>query len=334
MPAERAGEFERIRAIVTALPGGEGVVLGPGDDAAVLRPRAGFDLVVTTDAFVEGRHYRPGLLDARTIGRRLAAANLSDLAAMGAQPRWATIACGANAQVSSDALRAIELSCAHALAAEGASVVGGNLSGTDGPAWWSVTLIGEVERDRHWRRAGARAGDVLAVTGSPGRAAATLALALRGDPPSLTHAPEALAEGFASPPCRVRAARAMAGAGGVHAAIDVSDGLSGDLHHLLEASGVGARVYEAMLPEDVLLSDAARALGVSVDALRLGASDDYELLLAIEPGHFEACAAAAAACGAGLTPIGEVAADARRAVFVRAAGAEEVLPGAGWDHFA
>lgn len=350
MPAERPGEFERIRAIVAALPAGEGVVLGPGDDAAVLRTREGFDLVMTTDAFVEGRHYRRDLLDAPAIGRRLAAANLSDLAAMGATPRWATIACGASASAAPDDLRAIELSCARALAAEGACVVGGNLSGTKGPTWWSVTLLGEVECGRHWARAGARAKDVLAVTGHPGRAAAALALALWGVPPSFAHAPAELAEVFRSPPCRVGAARAMSAVGGVRAAIDLSDGFAGDLHHLVAASGVGARVDEAALPEDPLLWQAARTLGAQlghersellpppeqglVDHLRFGPSDDYELLLAIDPERFVACAAAAREAGALLTAFGVVTSDAGRVVLKRASGVEELLPGRGWDHFA
>lgn len=340
------GEFERIHDIVAALPKGEGVVVGPGDDAAVLRPRVGRDLVVTSDAFVEGRHWRREMLDPRAIGHRLAAANLSDLAAMAALPRWAMVSVGAPAQADPAELRAIESAMAGALSAEGAAIVGGNLTGTDGPVWISVTLIGDVERGAHWSRLGARAGDVLAVTGHPGRAAATLALAACTTPPSFEHVPLGLAEAFSHPPSRVQAAAAMAKAGGVNAAIDLSDGFVGDLAHVCKASGVGAMVFERKLPEDPQLTLAARALaalraegGVEpspeslVEQFRFSPGDDYELLLAIEPGRFDACADAAREAGTPLVRIGQFTPQPGRLVLQRTSGEEVPLPGHGFDHF-
>jgi thiamine-monophosphate kinase len=343
------GEFERIRDIVATLPKGEGVVLGPGDDAAVLRPRVGRDLAVTTDAFVEGRHWRAELLDARAIGHRLAAANLSDLAAMAAIPRWALVSSGSPPDADAGQLRAIESAMASILATEGAAVVGGNLTATDGPAWISVTLIGDVARGGHWTRAGAQPGDVLAVTGHPGRAAATLALATWNDPPSFTHVPLGLAEAFMNPPCRVRAAHAMAAAGGVNAAIDLSDGLAGDLAHVCAASGTGALIHERPLPEDPMLVQGARAMAELLagragegappaipellERFRFAPGDDYELLLAIAPDRFDACADAAREAGTPLARIGEFTRDAGRLVYRRASGEELALPGRGFDHF-
>ncbi len=343
MPVEPRGEFERIRAIVDALPAGRDVVLGPGDDAAVLRPRPGHDLVVTTDAFIEGLHWRADLLDSAGVGRRLAAANLSDLAAMGAEPRWATIACGASPQASASELRAIELACAAALAAEGAAIVGGNLSATQGPAWFCVTLFGEVEAGAHWTRAGARAGDLLAVTGSPGRSAATLALALRTARADMAAVPPELATWYAAPPCRVRAARALAATGGVHAAIDISDGLAGDLAHLCAASGVGAVVDARRWPEDAALDEVAgriaqhgaeAAVERVATRLRLGPSDDYELLLAIAPERLPACVAAAAAAGTVLSVIGEFTSARGRLMLRDATSLDTPLEVRGYDHFA
>lgn len=342
MPADVHSEFERIRALVAGLPHGEGVVIGPGDDAAVLRPRDGADLVVTTDAFVAGRHWRPGLLPLAGVGRRLAAANLSDLAAMGATPRWAVIACGVPAGTAEAETRAIEQACAAALAAEGAAVVGGNLSATDGAAWFAVTLLGEVARGAALTRGGAREGDVLAVTGYPGRAAAVLALALDVEPATLAGVPEALAAAYAAPPCRVRAARAMAAAGGVHAAIDLSDGLAGDLAHLMRASDAGAVLDAGRWPVDAALYAAAarlaqRTQGEAAETiaarLPLEPGDDYELLLAIAPERFDACRAAAAAEGAPLTVIGEVIAASRGLLLRAAAGTEAALVARGFDHF-
>lgn len=348
-PPEPPGEFERIRDIVSALPKGEGVVVGPGDDAAVLRPRVGRDIVATTDAFVEGRHWRRELLDPRAIGHRIAAANLSDLAAMAAQPRWALVSAAAPEDADAAVMRGIEAAMAAILQVEGAAVVGGNLAATDGPAWFSVTLLGDVERDRHWIRGGARAGDVLAVTGHPGRAAATLALAGWTSPPSLAHVPLGLVEVFGNPACRVRAAAAMAKAGGVRAAIDLSDGLAGDLAHVCEASGVGAVVLERKLPDDPMLALAARDLAALrsqagseplpgppsalVEQFRFSPGDDYELLLAIEPGRFDACAEAAREAGTPLFRIGQFTAEAGRLVLQRTDGSEEALPGRGYEHY-
>lgn len=325
MRAERRGEFARIRGLVAGLPRGEGVVLGAGDDAAVLRPRPGHDLVVTTDAFVEGRHWVAGRTAPAVVGRRLAAANLSDLAAMAAAPRWAVIACAAPRGSDPRVARAIEHACARALAAQGASVVGGNLSATRGPAWWCVTLIGEVRRGAHWSRAGARPGDVLAVTGFPGRAAAVT---------SASHPPAALARAWGAPACRVRAALAMARAGGVRAAVDVSDGLAGDLAHVCAASGVGAVIDAASLPHDRMLERLARGDAARLSAWRFGASDDYELLLAVDPRRYARVAAAARAAGARLTAIGRFSGDAGVLLLRGASGREARLRPRGYDHFA
>jgi thiamine-monophosphate kinase len=334
------GEFERIRAIVAGLPPGERVIVGPGDDAAVLRPRAGFDLVVTTDAFVEGRHWWAGATPAAAIGARLAAANLSDVAAMAAEPRWALVSAGAPRDTDAAWMQAVEHAFASALAAEGACVVGGNLASSSGPAWWSITLLGEVERGRAWTRAGARAGDVLAVTGWPGRAAAFLACERAGAEP-----PPALRAAVHAPPSRVRAARALAAAGGVTAAVDVSDGFAGDLAHLAAASGVGADVESARWPADPLQAAAARALashagtsersaGAIERGFRAAPGDDYELILAVDPARWDAIVDAANAAACPLHAIGRITGVRGECVAVAESGARTPLGGAGWDHFA
>jgi thiamine-monophosphate kinase len=346
MPESR-GEFARIAALVAGLPRGEGVIVGPGDDAAVLRVRDGHDLVATTDAFVEGRHFRRDLLSPAEVGVRLAAANLSDLAAMAALPRWALLSLVVPSAWSAEAVRELEHACARSLAAEGAAVVGGNLVSGEGPLCATLTLLGEIERERAWMRSGARVGDVLAVTGVPGSAAAALALALSDSPPSWSRVPAALGELFRAPSSRVQLARALARSGGVRAAIDLSDGLAGDLAHLCAASGVGARVDEASLPASESLRSAVRTLltipaplgrsrPTDAVALRthlcLSASDDYELLLAIDPQTWTRCATVAAAAGTPLAAIGEITPGPGLSLRT-AAGAEGPLPGSGWDHF-
>lgn len=342
---ESPGEFERIRALIAGLPRGEGVVVGPGDDAAVLRPTAAHDLVVTTDTFVEGRHFRRELLSPTEAGVRFAAANRSDLAAMAATPRWAVMALVLPPSWSAAAAAAFEHACAQTLAADGAAIVGGNLSAGDSFSA-TLTLLGEVPRGAAWTRSGARAGDVLAVTGVPGSAAAFVSIALWGSPPSRDQVPVALIERFVSPPSRLAFAHRLAVAGGVRAAIDVSDGLGADLAHLMRASGVGAVVDEDALPADDALRAAARWLsavaghergvlpaaeGGLLAELQSGPSDDYELLLALDPAAVDACRVAAVEGGVPFHVIGRFTEGS--GLLLQRGGAIRPMSSRGWDHF-
>jgi thiamine-monophosphate kinase len=344
---EPASEFERIAAVLAGLPRGEGVVVGPGDDAAVLRLRDGRDLVATTDAFVEGRHFRRDLLTPAEAGARLAAANLSDIAAMAAEPRWALLSLVVPPAWTHAECLLFERACARTLAADGAAIVGGNLASGEGPLSATLTLLAEVERGAAWTRAGARPGDVLAVTGAPGSAAAFLALSHWGNPPTRALVPHTIVERVVAPASRVKLARALAAAGGVTAAIDVSDGLAADLAHLCTASGVGARIDEIALHTDEWLLDAARTLsafagqergplpageGGFMTQLQLGASDDYELLLSIAPAKWAQCERIAHEYEVPLVHIGTVTVGSVR-VLVTTAGAETTLDVPGWDHF-
>ncbi|MFN8589071.1 MAG: AIR synthase-related protein [Candidatus Eisenbacteria bacterium] len=215
-------------------------------------------------------------------------------------------------------------------------MVGGNLASADGPVAWTVTLIGDVAHGAHWTRTGARPGDVLAASGPLGRAAAALALAdaapeVRSAAGAAAHA---LAGRWSAPPSRVALAAELARAGGVHAAMDVSDGLAGDLAHLCDAGGVGARLRSSAFTADDVLVAAARALGaVHPAAFALAPGDDYELLLAIAPEAWGACRDASVRLGAPLVELGAITAERVR-VLVREDGGEEEVRGAGWNHFA
>ncbi len=329
MPSLRdLGEFEVLRRLAAARPTPAGTRVDAGDDAAVLRAQPGRDLVVTTDAFVEGRHYPAAVLAPAVLGARLALANLSDLAAMAASPRWALLSMGVRPEHDADDLVRLEAGLAAALSAEGAGIVGGNLAGVEGPEWFSLTLIGEVEPGRAWTRSGARPGDLIGVTGSPGRAAAGLRLLRQIGDASTVEDLVPVVDAWRSPACRVRAALDLARIGGATAAIDISDGFSGDLARLCEASGVGAQIDATAWPPDASLERAAGRLGVSVEELRFGPGDDYELLLALDPAEWSAQAQ-----HPGVTIVGRFT-EAPGVLTIRTAdGGERALPAGGFDHF-
>jgi len=313
----------------------------------VLRMREGRDLVATTDAFVEHRHFHRDLLTPAEAGARLAAANLSDLAAMAAEPRWALLSLVVPKSWTQAECALLQRACSRTLTADGAAIVGGNLAATDGAFTATLTLLGDFERGAAWTRAGARPGDVLAVTGAPGSAAAFIALSHWGNPPTRARVPPPIVERVVVPVSRVPLARALAASGGVRAAIDISDGLAADLAHLCEAGGVGARVDEASLPADESMHQAARLLSAfsgqergplpgseaeMLTRLQLGASDDYELLLAIDPARWPDCERIAGEARVPLTRVGEVLAG--NTCFLKAtSGAESTLDAPGWDHF-
>jgi thiamine-monophosphate kinase len=298
-----AGEFELIRRFTQALPlAGEGVRVGPGDDAAVLAPPPGEELVATADAVVEGVHF-DRTFTPEDVGWKALAVNLSDLAAMGARPLWALVCLG----VPPGARPAAVVRIAHGLGAcarrHRIAIAGGNVTRA-AELSVTVTVLGAVPEGRALLRSGARSGDLVLVTGTLGDAALG----------RLPGAPAALVRRQRRPAPRLAAGRALAGL--VRAAIDVSDGLVQDLGHLCEASGVGARIGAADLP----VSDAARRFArvrADVCDAALTGGEDYELVLAVAPSLLAAARAAAAKARTPLSVIGR---------FVRGRGVRVVGP--------
>jgi thiamine-monophosphate kinase len=292
-------EFELIERFFARLgPARTDVVLGVGDDAALLEVPDGAELVASVDTMVAGRHFLEGA-DPRSIGHRALAVNLSDMAAMGATPAWATLAITLP-RADAGWLEGFAAGFAALAERHGVALVGGNT--TAGPLNVTVQILGHVPRGTALRRGGGAAGDLLAVTGTLGDAAAGLALATG----SLRAADEAaageLAARFEYPTPRVEFGAAARGI--ASAAMDLSDGLAGDLPKLAAASGLGARVAVEKLP-------LSRALESSTDAERardyaLGGGEDYELLVAVAPRRFEELAAAARRLNLTLTAIGEL----------------------------
>jgi thiamine-monophosphate kinase len=268
------GEFALIdrieRAVRRAGIGRGAVVLGIGDDAALLRLRAGEDLAVSTDAVVEDVHFRFANESPRSIGRRALAAALSDLAAMGARPLGVVAALAAPPSLSLARAGGITRGLVEGSLRWNAPLVGGNVARAKQTAL-TLTVLGAVRRGRALTRSGARPGDRIFVTGTLGGTALAVARAARG------------ARMRAAPEPRLGAGLALARLRGAGACIDVSDGLVADLGHLLRASRVGARIDPARVPRPPGFAAACARLGVDSERLALAGGEDYELLFTLRP---------------------------------------------------
>ncbi|HEY3859487.1 MAG TPA: thiamine-phosphate kinase [Gammaproteobacteria bacterium] len=288
-------EFGLIRRFFD-LPGvkRDDVSLGIGDDAALLKVPPGHELAVSTDSLISGVHF-PDDLPADAIGHRALAANLSDLAAVGATPAWVlmalTLPVADEAWLEAFSRGFFALAKRHAVA-----LVGGNMA--RGPLNITLTVHGLVPQGMVLTRAGARVGDLIYVTGNPGDAAAGLKL-LQAGGADMRHV---CVRRFAYPEPRLAAGLALRGI--ASAAIDVSDGLLADLGHLLETRGFGAKLSLERLP----LSSELLALHGREDAWRLALTggDDYELCFTVHADKASAAEAALQVAGCTATCIGAV----------------------------
>jgi thiamine-monophosphate kinase len=315
------GEFELIERFFAGCGmARDDVRLGVGDDAALVAARDGSELVLALDTLVGDVHFPAGL-DARFVGHRALAVNLSDFAAMGAEPAWALL--GLTLPAADEHWLAGFSAGLDALARRFAvTLVGGDT--TRGPLAATLALAGSVPAGRALRRSGARPGDDLWISGTPGDAAAGLAI-LQGRLPAQGRARDALLQRFQLPEPRVALGMALVGV--ATACIDVSDGLVADLAKLCAASGVGAEIESRELPRSAGLCLAAgpgARLGYA-----LSGGDDSELLFAAPPAERQRLSALNA--GAVLRRIGSVS-DLHG---VRIDGiAPERDAGHGFDHFA
>ncbi|WP_419757872.1 thiamine-phosphate kinase [Acidisoma sp.] len=323
---------EPAGAAESALPSEFGLIgrhfrplAGPGaldleDDAAVLVPPPGRELVMAADAMVAGVHYLPDD-PADGVARKLLRVNLSDLAAMGATPLGYLLTVSA----PTDTPDAWFAAFARGLAADQAifdvTLLGGDTTSTPGPVTLSLTIIGHVAPGAAVRRRGAKAGDEVWVTGTIGDGALGLAASLGklDDPSGYLRARYCVPSPRLGLPLTGRAS----------AAIDVSDGLLQDLGHLCRLAGCGAEIEAGLVP----LSDAARAAGPAWLADCLGGGDDYELLLAVPEGRGEALAAACATLGVPLTRIGRFTEGPMAVRVIDAAHETVTVARHGWSHF-
>jgi len=342
----------RIRRQLPSAP--DWVLVGIGDDAAVVEPERNRVEVLSVDALVEGVHFDRRFVPPDAIGHRALAVNLSDLAAMGAAPRLALLSMALPPPLPLVDFDAIVGGIAALAQQSRVHVIGGNLTRSTGPLVIDVTVMGTVKRRQALTRSGARAGDELYVSGTIGAAMAGRLLLsdsirrsesvvtgvvagadsgtdLRTLPGGLTAGEERLAAAFLRPVPRLRLGMLLARNRAATACIDLSDGLCDGICRIAESSGVGAAIDAEALP----LDPHARALFESrrVDAVEQAATggDDYELLVAVRPRLRSRLAAATHHGGAPLTRIGVCTAD--RALLMQRDGRAVPLPRGSYAHF-
>ena len=316
MDISELGEFgflDRVRDWI----GPSSATVGFGDDAAVADLSPGASVVAAADAMVEDIHFRWAWSDPADVGWKAVSVNVSDLAAMGATPRWILVALCVPPETGEERLHGLYAGMDEACRAYGCELVGGDTVRADSVVV-AVTALGEIAGDP-LRRSGAKVGDVLAVTGLLGKPAAGLNLLIADDPGNGPDVP-ACVDAQRRPVARVAEGRALQRAG-VHAALDLSDGLASDARRLAEASGVGVEIETIPIAPEVRRIAAAR--GWDAEAIALAGGEDTELLVALPPEDVDDV-------GCGLIPIGRVVDDG---VWLVRDGTRVPLADTGYDHF-
>ncbi len=340
MLVREIGEFNLISRLRDALPSaaitGTGVTLGIGDDAAIWRPPHGSSVVISTDSLVERIHFRldAGWSDWPSLGHKALAVNLSDLAAMGAAPAVATVSLGLRGDEEVTDLEAAYRSLGELAARTGCVIAGGDIVASPGAVLWHVTVLGVAPDGQTLTRAGARPGDVIVVSGTLGASAAGLALLGMDEADLRRRAATAdqLIDAHLRPEPRLALGQLLL-VEGATAAMDLSDGLLGDLPKILTASGVAARIDSEAIP----IAAAVRALFPD-DWLDLATQggEDYELLATLPADDVTRIIAAAAAAGSTLTPIGTIRSrsdDEPRLGIRNRAGETRAIEHGAFDHF-
>ncbi|BDV41351.1 thiamine-monophosphate kinase [Geotalea uraniireducens] len=321
------GEFGFIGRIAARIAEGKGVRVGIGDDAAVTEVQPGYVLLTTSDMLIEQVHFDLAFTDPYRLGKKSLAVNLSDIAAMGGEPRHFLLSLAIPVDLPLEFLdRFIEGVLAMA-DQYGVILIGGDTCRSSAGLVVSITLHGEQLPDRVVCRAGARPGDAVFVTGTVGDSALGLAQLRQGE----TAGPAV--DRHLDPVPRVRAGIALAEAGFATAMIDISDGLLADLGHIAERSGVGARVDAEQLPISPFFRAAASRLSTDHLALALAGGEDYELLFTAPAPLEERIIDLMAALGVMCRRIGTITAAGSGIVVTGEGGRTLAVPRAGFNHF-
>jgi thiamine-monophosphate kinase len=320
------GEFGLIKAISQIADKGEGVVMGVGDDVAVVRPSPGMVCLVTTDLLLEGVHFRLDFTDPYRLGQKALAVNLSDIAACGGRPTAFLISLAMPPETEMASVQALYKGMMGQAHTYGCSLIGGDTS--RGKEWMiSITLIGEAEEGKVIYRRGAGQGDGIFVTGTLGDAALGLKMLKNGIKEGY------LIERHLAPNPRVKEGVEIARQGLATAMIDISDGLIADLGHILEQSGVGAQVLLPQLPISASYREHIKSYYKNPFLLALAGGEDYELLFTAPREQAEAIKKLAQDLGTPITLIGEIVEAAAGVTVVGADGRKVSVKQGGHDHF-
>jgi len=307
---------------------------GIGDDCASFQSRAGYELLVTCDSIVEGRHYLPRFISPIDLGRRAMDLNISDIGAMGGHTLYALVSLGLRADTPVKDVEAMYLGFISELNPFDAAIIGGNLTKSEVANFIDITLIGEIESGKSVRRSTAKPGNTILVTGYPGEAAAGLQILLKARPDDeVTDHP--LVQAYNTPFHRAREGEAVAGSGLATAMIDTSDGLLGDLAHICDESGVGARLIQENLPISSALREAAEQMKHKPLDFVLQDSDDYELIITCPPEHVGGiCSLVTSLNNIPVTEIGTITEKTDGIKLISYDGIPRDITPSGWDHFA
>jgi len=334
-PNEIGGWSERdlIARIQARLPPAPSwLLVGIGDDAAVVEPERNRADVLTVDALVEGIHFDRAFVPPDAIGHRALAVNLSDLAAMGAQPRLALFSLALPPALPIAEFDALVGGVAALAERSRVHVIGGNLTRSTGGLMIDITVTGSVKARQVLKRSGARAGDHLYVSGTIGTAAAGLAMLKQSTSTAVVAPPmQHFIERYLRPEPRVRLGLMLARNRAASACMDLSDGLSDAVYQMADASGGGARIDLGALPIEPCARDVLAAGGGDPIVAAITGGDDYELLVAVRPRTRSRLAAATRHGGVMLTRIGVCTDD--RGIVLCGESAEAPLPRGGYRHF-
>ncbi len=333
MKLKAIGEFgfiERIRK--GCLVREASVLKGIGDDAAVFHTDPGMATLVTTDLLAERVHFLRKASSAFDLGYKALAVNLSDIAAMGGEPREAFVSIAIPEDCTVEYLDGLYDGMKHLAAEHRVNILGGDTTGSKVDLILNITVVGRVPPDEILYRHTAQPGDVILSTGTLGDSRAGLHLILEGIVSDVPFLRDLLNAHLKPRPC-VREGRFLASLGFVHAAIDVSDGLSTDLGHLLESSGVGARLIAEKIPVSDSLKRFCGRFARSALEYALSGGEDYTLLITVPPEKEKpVCKAYEKAFGTPLFPMGWIT-DSQKLEMVDASGSSAALKASGWNHF-
>lgn len=345
-PISSIGEFgliDRIRRIVNIRVDDavvhESLRFGIGDDAAVFRPTPGKVQLLTSDALIEGIHFDLTFTSMKHLGWKAMVANISDIAAMGGVPRYATVTLSLPRKISVEMVEELYEGIAFACKKYSCLIIGGDTTTSHANMMISISLTGEAEEARVAYRSGAKVGDAICVTGHLGGSVAGLKILQREKErflknpgkefqPSLEEYQPAIGKHLMPQP-RLDRAKTLTNDLHIHAMIDISDGLASEVHHLCAAGGVGAQIYEHNLPVEATTQRIALELSEHVTEYLLYGGEEYELLFTLSDEEY----AKLEKLTEDVTIIGRVQEKEKGIELIREQGEHEALRSGGWEHF-